>query len=81
MRRRNLFALFVISTCGCQSEPMNPVVWIANRLTQTHCVARRIPAGSKWIDYDHDGGWVQLGDDGKVRPIPPPDETATPSPK
>jgi hypothetical protein len=74
MRRRGLFALVVFLTCGCQAEPVNPVVWIANRLTQTNCVARKIPPGSKWIDYDNGSGWVQLGEDGKIRPIPPPDE-------
>lgn len=64
--------------CGCQSKPINPLVWIANRLTQTNCIARKIPPGSKWIDHDNSGGWVQLGEDGEVRPIPPPDEKVTP---
>jgi hypothetical protein len=80
MKRRSLIVLAALSTCGCRSEPINPVVWIANRLTQTRCVARKIPPGSKWIDYDTGGGWVQLGEDGKVRPIPPPGEQVTPLP-
>jgi hypothetical protein len=40
-----------------------------NRLTATDCRARQIPPGSTWIDYDHDGGRVQLDEDGKVHPI------------
>jgi hypothetical protein len=80
MKRRNILALVVLSTCGCQFKPINPVEWIANRLTQTNCVARKIPPGSKWIDYDNSGGWVQLGEDGKVHPIPPSDEKVTLSP-
>jgi hypothetical protein len=79
MKPRCLFALVVLSMCGCQSGPVNPVVWVLNRLTQTNCVARKLPPGSTWIDNET-GGWVQLGEDGKVRPIPPPDEEGTPSP-
>ena len=70
-----LLIAFSASACGCQSPPNNPLVWIANRLTQTNCVARKRPPGSTWVDQDHGGGWVQLGEEGKVRPIPAPPTT------
>jgi hypothetical protein len=30
--------------------------------------------GTQYIDYDHGGGWVELGTDGKTQPIPTPPE-------
>ena len=77
MRRHSLLALVVLPAFGCQSEPVNPVIWVVNSLTNTNCVARQIPPGSKWVDYDNGGGWVQLGEDGKVRPIPPAGDKVT----
>lgn len=64
-----LLALF----CGCQSaEAPRTATWLLNRMFATHCPVRRVEPGAKWIDYDHGGGWVELGTDGKTHPIPDP---------
>lgn len=78
MKHRRYAAIILLAACGCQSKPMKPVVWIVNSLTQPGCEARMRPPGSKWDDYEN-GGQVQLRKDGKVRPIPTPDEKDTPS--
>ncbi len=78
MFRRGFLSLLFITMSGCNSgsgdvQPagrVGPIQEDINRLTQTDCRARQIPPGSTWIDYDHGGGRVQLGVDGKVHPIP-----------
>ena len=74
MKRRRILALAVLLRCECRSEAIN-------RWTQTQCSARKAPLapGSKWIDYDHGGGWVQVGDDGKAHPISDPGGRVSPS--
>ena len=73
-----LLLLIVMSGCGSRSGDVrwtglgSPVQWVVNRLTGTDCRARQIPPGSTYFDYDNGGGWVQMGDDGKVHPISAP---------
>jgi hypothetical protein len=75
--RRVFLSLLLITTSGCarsgETQPagrLGPIHGIIDRLTATDCRARQIAPGSTWIDYDHGGGRVQLGEDGKVHRIP-----------
>jgi hypothetical protein len=80
MAQRIFILLLMLSACGCQSDGgafyapprIRPLEWLGNQLFSTHCMAREVPPGSKYIDYDHGGGWVELGADGKTHPIPAP---------
>lgn len=44
------------------------------------CAVRQLQPGAKCVDYEHGGGWVQVESDGKVRPIPAPQENTPPEP-
>jgi hypothetical protein len=60
---------------GCQSDRPRPIQYLLGSILQTHCSeAHALIPGTKYIDYDHGGGWVQVGTDGQVRPIPNPQE-------
>jgi hypothetical protein len=76
---RALPVVLLLTLCGCQStyEGPRPVQSLVNRLFQSHCNwARPSKPGTQYIDYDHGGGWVELGTDGKTHPIPTPPEKA-----
>ena len=80
MVRRGFLMLLPLAMSGCASRSgddrpgivVGAVQSILNRVLATDCRAREIPPGSTWIDYDHGGGWVQMGDDGKVHPTSAP---------
>ncbi len=82
VKPRILCCLLLISMGGCQSDRPRPLNDLVASMFQSRCPIRPIPPGTTYFDYDHGGGWFQVGVDGGVRPVPNPqnDVTQDPSP-
>ena len=81
MKLRILCYLLLISMGGCQSDRPGPLTNLVTSMFQSHCPpVRPIQPGTTYFDYDHGGGWVQVGADGRVRPNPNPQNDVTQDP-
>jgi hypothetical protein len=81
MRCRLLFAISLLAICGCSTNFNNPLAWIGSKIRSSDSAYGQIAPGSTWIDLEHGGGWVRMGADGKVHPIPAPPGVSSATPR